>query len=1513
MNSSTIKTINNLFLALLITVLPIKVGLAAESTIRFDRLTVEDGLPHYDVRSILQDRQGFLWVGTTDGLARYDGNSFKTFKHNSEKPTSLSANSIMVIIEDSHGYIWIGTSKGLNRFDPETETFKHYRHDINDSSSLSNDSISAITEDKQGYLWIGTDKGLNRFEPETETFKHYRHDPDDANSLSYDGVMAITEDSIGNIWVGTFEGLNKFNPVTESFEHYLKKDDNPDNLNLKWVSAIFEDSKNNLWIGTWEGLSRFSPEKKTFQHYHRFATENQGSKDRVKAITEDTQGNLWVGTVGGLMKFNSETEIFEHYSHDTKGSSNLSSNHVTAMIQDFQGNVWVSTTDGLNWFNPQALVFQHYQHNTVDTNSLSSSSVWAITEDSLGNLWVGTDKGLNHFDPKTQTFKQYHHDAEDANSLASDFISAIKEDSQGILWIGGKGLSRFDPETGTFKHYRHNVDDANSLSSGIVLGITEDSQGYLWIATNKGLDRFEPKMKTFKHYRHNVDDANSLSSDLVWAITEDNKGNIWIGTSYGLNKFNPNTQTFKRYLELSRSLVNDIFEDSESNLWIGTRRGLYRLVEETNAFKRFDINDGLPNNWVMGIEEDNQGRLWVSTRNGLSRSNSNKEIFTTYNVSDGLQSNDFRRRASVKISSGELYFGGVNGFNRFTPDKILEDRKSPKVIFTSILLANQSVAIAHNQDKESNKVNSTHNNSPLTKAIHLTKTLELTHEQNMVTFEFSTLHFNNPKKHQYKYQLVGEGWNEQWITTDYKNRRATYTNLPSGDYVLRVKASNADGVWNEEGTSLKLTILPPWWLSGMAYSFYVLAFLSLIFVFVRAQRKKVLYERSIVRRLKQVDTLKDEFLANTSHELRTPLNGIIGLAESLMDGVAGQLPNKANKDLAMVVASGKRLANLVNDILDFSKLKNHHLELHAKPIDLYSMTEVVLALSRPLLGDKKLVLVNDVMIDFSAAQADENRIQQTLHNLVGNAITFTEQGLITVSAKTENGWIKVKVTDTGIGIPEDRLTNIFESFEQVEGIESRVYGGTGLGLAVSKKLVELHGGVLSVESSLGKGSTFSFTLPIAHEPALNKNKNNSSITRLHWMEDEALPEQKNSTTSNKGFKILLVDDEPINRQVLHNHLSVQDYQLVEVSGGEQALEAITEQGPFDLVLLDIMMPKVSGYEVCKILRLSHDINDLPVIFLTAKNQVDDLVHSFSVGANDYLTKPVSKLELLARVETQLRLLDINRNLENKVLERTEQLHSKTEELQEANSVLEQMSLTDQLTGLQNRRFLINNIENDIALVLRKYQSCSESKNKNMPEAADLIFFLIDLDHFKMVNDIHGHTAGDAVLVQIKEILEQVFRETDYLVRWGGEEFLVIARFTDRSNAPELAERLRKTVESHEFVISEDSTGEYKALKKTCSIGFACYPFSPQDTEALTWNQVVDVADHCMYAAKKSSRNAWVGLYNKTHGHADDLFTSVIEQTQTLVQSNELEMLTSILEHDQVNWLAEELTQVIEST
>ncbi|MCJ8268581.1 MAG: ATP-binding protein [Psychrosphaera sp.] len=536
----------------------------------------------------------------------------------------------------------------------------------------------------------------------------------------------------------------------------------------------------------------------------------------------------------------------------------------------------------------------------------------------------------------------------------------------------------------------------------------------------------------------------------------------------------------------------------------------------------------------------------------------------------------------------------------------------------------------------------------------------------LITFEFAALHFMYPQSNQYAYMLKGQ--DKDWIYTDAKNRRATYGNLSAGDYIFRVKAGNRDGYWNEQDKSLKITVKPPPWLTWWAYLIYALLIASMLYAafFVYAQQQKLRGqkqknhdEQALNQRLKQLDKLKDEFLANTSHELRTPLNGIIGLTESLIDGIGGPQSKTSLANLSMVVASGKRLSNLVNDILDFSKLKNHNLTLNIQSIDLYSMTEVVLTLSRPLVGQKNIELINSVKKDSPGVLADENRLVQILHNLVGNAIKFTEAGKITVSAVTSDEGIDISVTDTGIGIDKKHFATLFESFEQIEGDAQREQSGTGLGLSVSKQLVELHGGTIAVESELGKGSTFSFNTlanqTIARLHCFESDEFENAEIENSWVETDEPETVHTGPATGKQYRILLVDDEPVNRQVLNNHLSMQNYELIEAPGGHEALKAIDKDGPFDLILLDVMMPQISGYEVCSKLRETYAANDLPVIFLTAKNQVTDMVQSFAVGANDYLTKPVSKQELLARVETHLKFLDIHRNLEGKVLERTMEL------------------------------------------------------------------------------------------------------------------------------------------------------------------------------------------------------------------------------------------------------------------
>ncbi len=1245
---------------------------SVESSAYFDRLAIADGLSQNSVRNIVEDRQGFMWFATEDGLNRYDGYTFKVFSHDPANPGSLSNNDISRLYLDTKGRLWIGTYKGgLNRFDAETERFVVFKHDESNPHSLSDNEVASIFQDSRGTLWVGTIYGgLNLLDESSGQFKHFSHDSDDPYSLSNNTIYAMSEDANGDLWFGTRGGLNHFDIRQQRFSHYKHSPSNPHSLNDDIVYALLRDSKDGLWLGTSEGLNYF--DGKVFTSINYQDELSSLSKGSVVGLYEDADGMLWVASnSGGLHRYDPLKQSFVHFTHNKTDPHSLSTNSVRTIYQDSRGLIWIGTYGGgLNQFDSQKQRFGHVKHQPDNPTSLSHNLVWSFLEDSSGTLWVGTDEGLTQYSDKVSGFVDFKHQS--PNNLNRGPVSGIQQDDAGNLWFGADGLFRYNPETGDLDHFKHQPSDLDSLSSDVISMLYIDKKGLLWIGTDGGgLNRFNSQQQNFTRYQHSPADPDSLSDNSISTVFEDSQGLLWVGTSDGLNRFDgQGFVTFKHQAGNEQSLSNSnifvITQDKNGMLWVGTSGGLNKFDPRLQGFSHYSVQDGLANNVVYGIVEGDQGQLWLSTNKGLSMFDPITELFTNFDVNDGLQSNEFSEVAYYKSASGEVFFGGINGFNHFYPENIIDDTQLPEVVLTDFLLNNQTVPVRSMKESADNTTKSP--SFTLPKSINELQSLTLGHQHKLISFEFAALHFNNPLKNQYAYQLQGQ--DPDWIYTSAKKRWATYTNLPAGDYTLRIKASNSGGYWNEQGKSLKITILPPWWQTRWAYGFYVLVLLGVILAFVAAHRKQVRYERSVVLKLKQMDKLKDEFMANTSHELRTPLNGIIGLAESLMDGAAGQLPNKANDNLAMVAASGKRLANLINDILDFSKLKDHKLTLQMQSVDLYSLTEVVLTLSRPLLSNKALHLVNDVPKSFAFVEVDENRLLQVLHNLVGNAIKYTDVGHVTVSVTGSDEGLTLSVSDTGIGIEADRLDSIFDAFEQLEGHTERIHSGTGLGLSLSQQLIELHGSRIEVVSTPGEGSCFSFLLPKASCIPVTSKASSQTVSRLHDfgvtepvtnIVTDIITDIVNSDT--KPWRILLVDDEPVNRQVLYNHLSQQNYQLVEASNGSQALQIIKQGEPFDLVLLDIMMPRMSGYEMCRTLRKTHSFNNLPVIFLTAKNQVTDMVQSFNVGANDYLSKPINKHELLVRVQNQLKLLDIHRDLEAQVLERTVALIQKVQQLE----------------------------------------------------------------------------------------------------------------------------------------------------------------------------------------------------------------------------------------------------------
>lgn len=1270
-----------------------------ELEITFDRLSGDSGL--LGVNCILQDSQGFMWFGTQEGVTQYDGYNFHTYKNDPADLNSLSDSFITAIYEDRERNLWIGTlTGGVNKFDRSTQKFTRYSNKPEDPKSLINNQVNAIQEDETGVLWIGTNGGLERFDSDSGIFTHYTQDSNKFPSLNQNHVTAIYEDKTGVLWIGTEGGgLNRFDLAEGSFNYYINEPNNPTSLSQNHVTAIYEDQTGVLWIGTdGGGLERFDRETATFTHYqHDPNNSNSISIDRIRAIAEDERGFLWIGsgswdgtyTGMGIDRLDPNRKNFTHYLNQPKELNSLSDNNVLSVYSDQTHAIWIGTwTKGVNRFDPVKQKFERYTLDNNNPNALHGDAVWAICEDADGILWIGgTNSGLNRLDRQTGQFIHYTYDPQNLQGLDNNNVYSIYEDRHHRLWVGNDtGLHLFNRTTETFSHYLPTLDAANNVNGQVITRMYEDSSGRFWIGTfDGGLKKFDVNTEKFTHYFPSLETENRGIYSSISLIYEDRAGILWIGTfGGGLHRFDPVRETFTEYRNnprdlnsLSNDKVSAMYEDESGTLWIGTQGGgLNRFNPTTGEFTHYTEKDGLPSNVVGGVLSDRQGNLWVSTLNGLSKFNPVGETFRNYDVSDGLQSNSFDVLSYFKSPEGELFFGGFNGFNAFYPDRIQDNPHIPPIVLTEFQKFNEPVTL----------------DQPLSDIT----TLPLSYKDQFFGFEFAALDYTNPTKNQYAYKL--EGFDKDWINAGTR-RYATYTNLDGGHYTFHVKGSNNDGIWNEIGTSIQLDIAPPPWKTWWAYTLYVFALIGVVLAYVQwrtiaqrqeleQQRQELEGERVVSEKLRRLDKLKDDFLANTSHEMRTPLNGIIGLADSMLDGVAGPVSEKQQRNLSMIVQSGLRLNALINDILDLSKMKQSSLELQIKPVGMREISDVVLTLCEPIIGKKSLQLLNKINPDFPPVDADENRVQQILYNLVGNAIKFTESGIVEVSAEVlppaqspedpeAPDYLAITIADTGIGIPEDKRDRIFEAFEQGDGSTARIYGGTGLGLSVTKKLVELHGGTIAVESTLGEGSRFTFTLPLSKTTAepLEVNRDRSSfIPRLQAIaiavdnRDTEAVEVSVETETDGHFRLLVVDDEPINRQVLVNYLSGAHYTVTQATNGPEAISLLEHDFKPDIILLDVMMPRMTGYEVCRILRQQYGMDELPIIMLTAKNQVSDLVAGLQAGSNDYLTKPIAKDELLARIKTHLNVvrlkaenmrlqteLDIARRLQAMMLPKAEEL------------------------------------------------------------------------------------------------------------------------------------------------------------------------------------------------------------------------------------------------------------------
>ncbi|MDD4476423.1 MAG: diguanylate cyclase [Eubacteriales bacterium] len=1189
-----------------------------KNIIKFEHLSLNEGISSNTIVSIAKDRNGIMWIATNKGLNSYDGINTKTYKYDVNNSNSISSNSIRNILIDSTGNIWIATNIGLNKFDPETEIFTRFLHDESDPDSIAQNSIYQLAEDEEGNIWITTQSaGLDCLNTKSGVFKHFRYNPYDSGSLSSNNLNDVIVDKTNTVWCSGRDGINKLNQKTGKFSRFLEGIE---------ILDILEDSKNNIWFASLNnGLYKMGINSTAIKNYRNNPQdENSISSDFCYSLFEDSQKNIWIGTDGGgLNEYDAKSDAFINYHHDAADPFSLSSNTITVITNDVNDNLWIGTyRDGINIYKKSP--FANYRNNPTNQSVINNNIINSITEDALGQIWVTTEEGgITKFDQKTEILTSY--DKFDGTPLGQ--CTYVAADSMGNIWILSKNNGLYK-----LNQYTNNLENYPTIQGD---GIFIDSKNNIWITYNGLflLDQEKLKLIDYKDLPN-----NPIGDTEMDILLEDKDHILWIGLdNKGLIRFDASKNEFKQYKynvykpgSLPSNQVRAICQDQDGIFWLATDDGLCSFNQEKEVFSTYLLNDGFPTNNITGIIENN-GILWITSNVGLIRLNIKNKSFVKYDTHTGLLSN--AQRTIYKTKSGKMILGNNEGISIFNPENMTLKNGMPNIIVTEFRKGNTQINVLNKSE------------------------IRVSYKENSIFFEMAVIDYKNPSQNKYAYKL--EGYDKDWVYSGTR-RTANYQQLPGGSYSLHIKGANSDGVWNVDGIKINVVVETPPWISWWACTLYVLGALIILIIalryYIHYRNKKneleIIKQREISEKLIVLDKLKDEFLANTSHELRTPLNGIIGITESLIHGAAGNLSEFTIKNLSMVVHSGKRLANLINDILDYCKLKNHELVLQCKPVDIYQISEIVITILIPLLNQKSIEIKNEIPENMSFAYGDEGRIEQIMYNLLGNAIKYTDSGSIIVSANEKDGFIEITVFDTGIGIPEEKLERIFISFEQADASISREYEGTGLGLSLTKKLVELHGGHIWVESEVGKGSKFTFTLKVSCEKSndaseldeISKTKDKYvNIYPLHNFaaiaknEQPQMPPQNVHSNEVGQKKILVVDDEFINLQVLVNQLSIENYVVTAATNGIDALELIENGEEFDLVLLDIMMPKMSGYEVCKRIRMKYSLLDLPVIILTAKNQSEDILAGFEAGANDFLVKPFDQKVLIARANTLLSL------------------------------------------------------------------------------------------------------------------------------------------------------------------------------------------------------------------------------------------------------------------------------------
>lgn len=1036
------------------------VYVSAYNNINFKNITSEDGLSQGTVETIIQDDQGYIWLGTNDGLCRYNGYEFKIYKHDEELENSITNNYIVDIKQDNSGNIWVGTANGLSKIDTKTDLITNYN--MNDEEkSLSHYNIGDILITKSGDVLVGTSDGLNIYnEKKDEFYRIFNKDSD----LSSQFIRSLAEDENQNIWVATNNGIDKIDIKNNKNIISFKTGHGKFDISENDIYVVRYDPKGYIWAGALkEGLNRIDINTNEVKQYKNDDRDEKSLPgNNVKDILRDSSGNLWVGTDNGLAKYNEQTENFATYKNKIYDKTSLVNDEVFSIQEDESGLIWVGTYAGISMFDPNTNI-EHYKKDPFDENSISDNSIHGIYEDKDGLLWVGTNsKGVNVINRKNYNVKHLNKTSKDY-PISDDNINDVVGIDNKIFIATKNGLNEVDKDLKTINIY--NTEDG--ICNNNITALFADSKKNVWIGTANGISVLNTNTNEIIDItdiltNHNIEDQ------YIKVIYEDSKGNYWVGCFIdgGLVKIDPNKRTIENYrnkkedkTSISSNNIRSIVEDKNGNIYIGTSYGLNKLNESNNTFERYLEKDGLSNNTVYGLLVDDNNNLWASTNLGISKLDTNTMTFETFNIIDGFQGNEFNGRAYYKNKSGELFFGGINGLNIFRPNDINRSRYVPTVIFDEF--------------KVNGKVYKDINNQ------------EFKYNENTINISVFISNYKNTKNIQYMYKL--EGVSDSWDIS--RSNNINYSDLAPGTYTLKIKARSYSGKVSDE-SAVKFIIKLPIWKSKAAILIYLIIITIVIYRTINSVKrldnlvknktlqltKEMEKNDKLLKKVIELEKRKNNYFVNLSHELRTPLN-VISSTEQLVtelnkskDGIG---KSKLNGCMQVVRRNTKRLLNLINNIIDTAKIESGSYQLNIREHDIvYIVEEATLSL-KDYIERKGIELIIDPEMEEKIIKCDEHEIERCIVNLVSNAAKFTpEGGTIEVTIEDLDEKVKIIVKDTGIGIDKKYHDSIFNRFNQVidQGAESK--GGSGLGLTITKQIIDMHGGQISVESELGKGCKF---------------------------------------------------------------------------------------------------------------------------------------------------------------------------------------------------------------------------------------------------------------------------------------------------------------------------------------------------------------------------------------------------------------------------------------------------------